>query len=294
VLDRPVVQRVAAPFPSRARSATRRRVVVGVLVVLSLALLSVYFRESQDGPLHDGQGIGATMLRPFEVGAERVARPFRDLYGWFDGLLSAKAENEKLRKQLEVARAAAIENRTAAQENAELKDALNYQDLKGLEDFRPLNTRVLTYPPNQVGRTVVIAAGSSDGIRVQAPVMARGMLVGVVVGVAPHTAKVALLTDESSAVSAYDVNSGATGLVESAEGGALSFERVPKAKDVQVDDVIATAGSRAGQLPSLFPRGIPIGAVTSASNTDTEPFKQIQLASSVDFSNLYVVTVLIG
>jgi rod shape-determining protein MreC len=293
VLDRPAVQRVAAPFPSRARSATRRRVVVGILVVLSLALLSIYFRESSDGPLHDGQGVGATVLRPFEVGAERVARPFRDLYGWFDGLLSAKAENEKLRKQLAEARARAIENQTAAQENAELREQLLYQDLPGLEDFGSVNTRVLTYPSQQFERTVVIAAGSEDGIRPQAPVLARGTLVGVVTGVTVRTAKVTLLTDESSAVSAYDVNSGATGLVESSEGGSLSLERVPKAKDVHPDDVIATAGSREGPLPSLFPRGIPIGVVTSAANTDTEPFKQIQLAASVDFSNLYAVTVLV-
>jgi rod shape-determining protein MreC len=293
VLDRPAVQRVAAPFPSRARSATKRRVVVGVLVVLSLALLSIYFRESGDGPLHDGQGVGATALRPFEVGAERVARPFRDLYGWFDGLLSAKSENEKLRKQLADARAAAIENQTAAQENSELRDALTFQDLPGLEQFRRVNTRVLNYPPDQFNRSIVIAAGSGDGIRLQAPVLARGTLVGTVTGVTPNTAKVTLLTDESSAVSAYDVRSGATGLVQSAEGGSLSFDRVPKAKDVQVKHLVATAGSRGGPLPSLFPRGIPIGIVVSASNNDTESFKQIQLGSNVDFSNLYAVTVLV-
>ena len=250
--------------------------VVGILVALSLALLSIYFRESNDGPLHDSQGVGATVLRPFEVGAERVARPFRDLYGWFDGLLNAKDENE-----------------TAAQENEQLKQVVLFQDLPGLEDFRLVNTRVLSYPPQQFSRSVVIAAGSEQGIRVHAPVLASGTLVGEVTGVTPKTAKVTLITDESSAVAAYDVSSGATGLVQSSEGGSLGLDNVPKAKDVQVDHVIATAGSRVGALPSLFPRGIPIGVVTSASNTDTEPFKQIQLATNVDLSNLYFVTVLV-
>ena len=73
--------------------------VVGILAVLSLALLSVYFRESSDGPLHGAQDVGATAMRPFQVGAERVARPFRDLYGWFDAMLTAKDENEKLREE---------------------------------------------------------------------------------------------------------------------------------------------------------------------------------------------------
>ena len=66
----------------------------------SLALLSVYFRESDEGALHGAQDAGATAVRPFQVGAERVARPFRDLYGWFDGLLNAKAENEELPEAL--------------------------------------------------------------------------------------------------------------------------------------------------------------------------------------------------
>ena len=41
------------------------------------------------------------MLRPFEVGADRVSRPFRDAYHWFDGLVSARSENERLRNENE-------------------------------------------------------------------------------------------------------------------------------------------------------------------------------------------------
>ena len=269
--------------------------VVGVLVALSLALLSVYFRESEHGSLHGAQGAGATVLRPFEVGAERVARPFRDLYGWFDGLLAAKGENERLRTELELARRRAIENQTAAQENAELRAALGFQDVPGLKDYRRVNTRVLGYPPQQFERQLVIAAGSNAGITLRAPVLASGTLVGQVTNVSPNTAQVTLITDESSAVTAYDVSSNATGLVNASEGGALSLDNVPKSKDVRVADVVATAGSRTERLPSLFPRGIPIGIVTSVRNTDTEPFKQIQVAPppNVDFSNLYVVTVLV-
>jgi len=267
--------------------------VVGVLAVLSLALLSVYFRESDDGVLHTAQDAGATVLRPFQVGAERVARPFRDLYGWFDGLADAKSENERLREQLAEANRLAIENRTAAQEVEALRQALDFQDLPGLDAFRPVNTRVLAEPAPQLGNRVVIAAGSNRGITVNAPVLAAGTLIGEVTEVTPDTARVTLLTDESSAVTAYVISTNATGLVESGEGGSLVLNNVPKARDVQVGDIVATAGSRSGTLPSLFPRGIPIGTVTSVSQTDTEVSKFIQLESNADLANLYVVTVLV-
>ena len=292
VLGRPV-PRATAPFPSRARSATKRRVVVGLLALVSLALLSVYFRESDDGALHGAQDAGATAVRPFQVGAERVARPFRDLYGWFDGLLNAKSENEELRRRLEEAERLAIERQTAAQENLDLREALGFQDLPGLRDFRPVNTRVVGAQSPLFSRRLVIAAGSDAGITRHAPVLAAGTLVGAVTEVTDDTALVTLLTDEASAVAARTIRGNALGLLQSGEGGSLVLANVTKDKDVSVGDLVATSGSRSEQLPSLFPRGIPIGLVTSVSQSDTEPFKQVQVQATADLSNLDVVTVLV-
>ena len=68
----------------------------GSLVLLSIVLITIYFREPVGGGLHGVQSTGATVLRPFEVGATRVAQPFRDGYGWFSGVLHAKSENGRL------------------------------------------------------------------------------------------------------------------------------------------------------------------------------------------------------
>src|ERR687885_450865 len=83
VLGSAAQRSASASYSSRTRNAVTRRAVMGVLVLLSLALITVYFRESAGGPLHKTQGVGAAILRPFEVGAERIARPFRDVYGYF-------------------------------------------------------------------------------------------------------------------------------------------------------------------------------------------------------------------
>jgi rod shape-determining protein MreC len=292
VLDAPV-QRPAPAFPSRTRSATRRRVVVGVLTVLSLALVSVYFREAPGGPLHDVQGAGAAVLRPFQVGAERVSRPFRDLYGWFDGLLTAKGENERLRAQVETLRRQAIQNETAAQDYDELLKSLAFQDLPGVRDYRKVNTRVISHPPSQYEKEIVVAAGTNSGIAINDAVISGGTLVGKVTNVTPSTAAVTLITDETSAVSARNLRSGAIGLVQAGSGDSLVLNRITRDKDVGVGDIVVTAGSRVGRLPSLFPNGIPIGYVSSVGQSDTDPFKQIQVQSDIDLSDLYAVTVLV-
>src|SRR5579864_413317 len=95
-------------FSSRSRSTVVRRTVLAVLVVIALALLTISFRSPTSGALHDIQGYGASALKPFQIAAERVARPFRDVYGYFSGLASAKSENAKLRSDARHWRAIAI------------------------------------------------------------------------------------------------------------------------------------------------------------------------------------------
>ena len=58
-------------------------------------------------------------------------------------------------------------------------------------------------------------------------------------------------------------------------------------------DEIVTAGWRASGLASLYPKGIPIGEVTSVGQTDTDLFQQVQVDPYVDFGLLDAVLVLV-
>ena len=70
---------------------------MGCLVLLALVLITLSFRPGSDGPLTGFQSAGSTALRPFAVGLERVAQPFRDAYDWVDSLFGARSEAEELR-----------------------------------------------------------------------------------------------------------------------------------------------------------------------------------------------------
>jgi rod shape-determining protein MreC len=272
--------------------------VVGVLILLALVLITVSFRESSNGFLHRVGGAGATVLRPFEVGAERVARPFRDAYGYMAGLVHAKQENERLRTALDKARQEANQGRSAAQENDTLRQQLDYIDSPLFpRDFRPVNTRVLGRPASPFEQQVIIAAGSDSGIKIDAPVITQDGLVGRVTALTGSSAQVTLLTDEESAVPALDRDSttNARGLVRRGESdGSLLLDRVPKEGNINEGDQIVTAGSRSRQFPSLFPRGIAIGTVTSVGRTDTSPFTHVQIEPFVDFGSIDSVIVLVA
>jgi rod shape-determining protein MreC len=268
--------------------------VVAGLVVLSLILITISFRESSSGPLSGVQSAGATVLRPFEIGAERVARPFRDVYGYFAGLVHVKRENSRLRAQLNDLRQNALLGEAARAQNARLRSQLKFEDSPLFpKDYSPVNTRIIGWR-SEFDQQVVIAAGRNDGIRLETPVVTSDGLVGSVTQVTGDSALVTLLTDESSAVQARDQKTGAFGLVRHGQGqGSLIVDLVTKDKQVDRGDVIVTAGTRSKQYPSLFPADIQIGIVTSVGQSDTAPYKQIQIQPFVDFSSLDAVTALI-
>ena len=301
---RPAVLRSSAPRPPSGpfrprtgNAATRRRFVVGALVVLSLALITVSFRQSPDGPVASAENLGSTAVYPFVVAADRVAAPFRDLYGWVTGVLHAKSENERLKADLDAMRQKYLEAESALQENVKLRQLLHYQDIAAYPaEYRQVNARVIARPSGLFEQTIVIHAGSSNGVDLHDPVVTADGLVGEVTRVMDRTARVTLLTDPDSAVAAHVLSSGASGLVRRGpgDGRSLVLDQVTKEQVVNLDDVVVTAGTLGGRLRSIFPRGIQIGVVTSVGQTDTDLYKQVQIDPYVDFSDLHSVAVLVS
>ena len=295
VLDHPGVRR---PDGSSSRSGgiLTGRLVAFLLVLLSLALVTISFREDPDGVLHTAQRGALSALAPLEAAGERVARPFRDAWEYVSGLFAAKAENERLKRELEALRQQAVENENAARENEDLRALLQFRDGPRFPaGYEGVATRVIARPPSiYSSQEVVIAAGEGDGVRVNDPVVTEDGLVGRVAEVTGNASKVTLLIDQASAVSAVVLQSGAAGIVRHGpSGSALVLDRVPKEELVTEGDTVITAGWRSGKLESLYPRGIPVGTVTGVGQQDVDVYKRIQVTSLVDFDSLAGVIVLV-
>jgi rod shape-determining protein MreC len=267
--------------------------VAGVLVLLSIALITIYFRESAGGGLHQVQSAGATVLRPFEIAAERVARPFRDAYGYFADLANAKSENGRLHKEVDTLRQQATLNAAAASENVRLKRLLSFTESPTFPNgFRYVATRIIAQPPSEFEQVVSIDAGKTAGIAIDDPVVTDEGLVGSVTKVFHNVAQVTLLTDETSAASAIDAKTHAPGIVKRGAAG-LELINVGKEQRVNRGDILFTAGWKSGGLSSIYPYGIPIGKVTFVGQTEVDLYKRVQLEPFVDFDSLSGVLVLV-
>jgi rod shape-determining protein MreC len=296
VLDSPSQRAASSPLTSRSRSPLRRRLFVVGLVVASLVLITVSFRESSSGRVHGAENVAASAMRPFEIAANRVARPFQDAYGWFHGLVTARSENRRLKTEVRDLRQRYAAAQSAQNENVVLQRLLQYQQGPRFpRDFRAVTASVVARAPTDVQQRITVSAGSDQGVRENDPVVTADGLVGKVARVASRVASVTLLTDATSAVAAVDLKTGAYGLVEHGAGGGTQFslERVTKDKVVNDGDFVVTAGTQLGALPDIYPKGILIGRVTSVDQNSVDSFKTIQVAPFADFSSLDSVTILV-
>ncbi len=281
---------------------TRRRLVLGVLLVASLALLTGYFREPDAGPLHASQRAFASAAAPFETAVQRVAQPFRDAWSWSRDLVHAKterdrlaAENQKLLAQLAVAL-------QTKQDTAELRSELHFvndpRSRPGLRGYRVRGADVIERSPLLTNSLVEINAGASAGVRRFDPVITgAGFVVGLVTAVSRNVSQVTLINDPSSAVGAQIPARNAAGILTPSAGdpGVLDLGFVRKERAVAIGDLVTTSGfNDPGQkLRSHYPRGLPIGQVSNVGQTESDNYKEIQVIPKADLASFATVLVLI-
>ena len=275
----------------------RRRAVLGVLVVLSLALLTVWFGENGGGFLHSLSRGSSAAFSPLEKGVSVVFRPVRNIVNGTGDLFHAKKENKRLKKQVEQLRGQLAQAQTAERDAAQLRSLMGVADAGNFAaGTKKVTARVISHSPTVWYSVVDINKGSGDGIHVNDPVLAAGGLAGKVTAVSGGESQVTLITDESSAVSAEVVPDGSSGIVRPEVGnpGDMLLDYIQKAAKIKKGDSVITSGFTSSKLDSIFPRGIPIGKVTKVQPSELELYQRVHLQPYAQLRRMDFVQVLVG
>lgn len=278
------------------KQVRRRRAVLLLLVIASLTLLSLYFREGGQGPMHRVQRGVAAVLGPFEEAASRAFKPARDFVNWFDETFEARGENENLREE----NADLRDQLASAQTNAGQREELTkLAELTGggtvPPGSQPVTARVIGRSPTVWYSTVTIDKGSSAGIRVDDAVVAPDGLAGRVSATTKGSSKVTLITDPQSSVTGRVLPEGSIGVVEPEVGDPrdLQLNYVQRGEDIAENQTVVTAGFAGGNLDSLFPPGIPIGRITDSSLEEQQAYQRVHLRAFADLRDMQFVQVLV-
>jgi rod shape-determining protein MreC len=272
----------------------RRRAVLALLVALSLILLTAYFGESSGGGLHSVQRGALEVLAPIQEGANKALKPARDLFGWFGDTLDAQDQRDRLTKERDQARSQVAQLQVENRDLSQLKGLSEMNTAGGLDQYSPVEARVYERSPSTWYQSVTINKGSSDGVKVDDPVVNGQGLVGKVKAVSNGNAVVMLLTDQDFGVSALASQRGEPGSITAVPGtnNDLLFDLVDNSEKLRKGDLIVTAGTSSQRWPSLYPRSILIGTVKRIQNGDGDLDTRIHVAPAADLLHMDIVQVL--
>jgi rod shape-determining protein MreC len=269
--------------------------VFAVLVIASVGLLTAAFGDS--GPLGAIQRGAQGILSPVESGAATVLKPVRDAFNWIGDTFDAQNENDDLQAEVEDLREQLATAETSLRDASQLDALAELQETSGFpQGTEPVTARVIAQSPTAWFSTIQIDAGTDDGVEVDQPVISGGGLVGKVTEANGGNSTVTLITDADSAVSAEIVPDGARGVIQPQVGSPeeLLLDFLEQDHEIEEGATVVTSGSTSTRFESLFPRGIPIGEVSSVDADEIELYQRVHVDPYADLRTMDVVQVLTG
>ena len=226
-----------------------------ILSLLSIVLLTVSARMGAGGPLEMVRGGFSTITMPFRMAGSAIAMPFQGIGNIFSNLTAdqqtlsdLKAENEQLRSR----------NAELEETNQSTQRLQGLLDLKNTYNLQSTGARVISGSTDSFNNTIVIDKGTSSGLAVGMPVVDSGGVIGQIIECGPTTSTVRLITDEKSGVAAMVQSSRAQGMLMGSASRQITLNLINTNQKVAVGDIVVTSG-----LGGVFPKGLPLGKVTS-------------------------------
>jgi rod shape-determining protein MreC len=262
-------------------------VVLGVLLIIAIALITLDFR---DGGASPARNVGADIFGPIERVTHDVTDPVASLFDSVTGGPSAQGtianlqqENAALRAQLSSAQL----SKTARQQLTQLLQL----DAGG---YRIMAANVIA-AGGDYSDTVTLDVGRSDGIKQDETVLNGSGFVGTVIQVSEDTSTVLLADDASSVTGVQLQGSGEIGAVtgtgKSMSGSAVLrltlFDANAVLEPGQQVDTYASVGDQP-EVP-----GVPVGTVVSVNSSPGSLTQTALVRPFVDFTALGVVGVVV-
>ncbi len=269
------------------RRGVRSRFILALLVLTSLTLLTLDFRDSVF--VRTARDAAGSVFSPLKGVGESVGAPFANAWRGITDFGEVKSENDRLRERVAQLEGQDVLNAAAAQQMLELTAQLDLEWIGAIESVR---ARVVAGPVSNFAETIDISKGSRDGIKVGMPVVNGAGLVGKVVQVNANRATVQLITDPEFAVGVRFLN-GVTGTARGQGRG----------KDLIVDTRLAPGGAdipevgaamtTSGIDESVFPENIPVARLKETKEVGGGLTLNLVVRPLADTEKLAFVTVLL-
>lgn len=224
-----------------------------------------------------------TLTRPVSFIVGGISGGFRGIGPYFASKTSLEKENKALKKENEELRQSNVELAGMKAENERLAKLLNFTNLH--PKWEMTSAQVISRDLGDFRDVILIDKGTSDGLRMNMPVVNASGLIGIIDGVYPHMSKVLLISSPRSRIGGLNLRgaSRAFGVVNGVAGPDLMLEMrdLSRNADVLPGDTIVTSG-----YSGYHPEGLVIGTVEDVQMDAGGLTKTATIAPAVDYSHL--------
>jgi len=264
-------------------SRYRNAVVLVAALFLQLVLLAFQIKRDKDIPLLRIWAVGA--VTPVEKLVSSGLRGVYEVWHNYADLRQARQESQGLLEEV---------SRLKLERHRLLEEAAEARRLRALVQFRDLTpsvtvaARVIGSSASETSRVLFLDKGSESGVRPNMAVITPDGIVGKVHRVFRGSAQVLVITDPDSGVGAelgaLLQASRVHGALRGYGGFFCQLRYIANDEKVEPGDLVVTSGE-----DRIYPRGLPIGVVTSAKNGPV--FKEIMVQPFARLNRLEEVLV---
>jgi rod shape-determining protein MreC len=264
-------------------SQARKFIIPILIFLLALSLISANLHSRDNMSFVESLVVGITA--PVQKVVWGVIDGIGSIWRGYFYLVGLEKENRALKKELHELRLQMNRYREADLANQRLRALLNFK--KSIATPL-LPAQLVAFDPSGWFQTILIDKGRSDGVVQDMAVVSAEGLVGRVIGVSNHHAKVLLILDGNSAVDAYIQRSRARGVLVGLGRELCLLKYVQRNEDVQVGDKVISSG-----MGGVFPKGLLVGTVQEVVRGSSGLFQRVEVEPAVNFSRLEEVMVVI-
>jgi rod shape-determining protein MreC len=264
----------------------RTRLVLGVLLIVAIALITLDFRDGGASPVRN---VGADIFGPIERVTHDVTDPVSSLFDSITGGPSAQSTIAGLQRENAELRAALSAAQLSRADQQQLAKLLQID----ADGYRIVPASVIA-AGGDYSDTVTLDAGRSDGIEPDETVLNGSGFVGTVTQVTGDTSTVLLADDASSERGVQVAGSGEIGYVtgtgKSMSGSAMLRLTLFNPNAVQTGQEVVTFGSV--NYRPLVP-GVPVGTVVQVAGSAGSLTTTALVRPFVNFTALGVVGIVV-
>ncbi len=254
--------------------------VVILLPIIFYILIATIGRQNFSLP----HRLAIEILGPVQNAFSKTLGLGSNVWHHYFSLVGVAKENEQLRQEIQQYKKITSSFREAAAINSRLQKLLNLE--RSIKDPN-ISAQIIGRDPSLWFKTVTINKGSSSGIGQGMPVITAEGVMGQVINVSPHYAKILAATDPNSAIDTIIQGNRIQGIIKG-DGHGYQLRYILKNITVNRGDRVITSG-----MGGIFPKGLAIGQVDEVIKSRRGMFQKINVKPAVDFQRLEYVTIIL-